>query len=614
MRPSLKDLFDACKRLYQHLKTVTEDNRNNFRQAVANTRYYHSTFLEEVERLDQAGARNPVDEVDRDQMLEELCDLEQQVPEWTYRNTCWSMLYESNVECDFSTSLFFIVLPSDLDSWDNLNPTPHHFRLYFMCDNWMQNGARGDLPQHVHFSNHSGYSLKRPEEFFHLYGDYVLRMLRMVKNGYSDGSYELQPVSTFKILWNCDPNIVGRHLTKGTIIPLVDKAIACIQELSPPEWVTNVALNRSQSAAIKTFLDIQDGDNAEGNLIRNTKSSSFQYISWKCMSHTHQHLNLESLQELKEFVSAHEGHIDMQQARLRVQLGSITEADQFRTLLKDTNYIFIISIKLLWKVTRLYVKDLCVDIGTTGTAVLELDGFTLAINPQGCNNYLHSRFDFEILGNTNLKLITLINYPRPQEQCIHLSRISLQSVLSPIRPPSSWVELRSDLETIHTLMSHAAAEVDCNTAARELKLMLEKHGFPPATVATIYNNDWNAVFDLESCAAVEVHSDDMVCPKGVLSAGSIRTLGVHFGDLSLDEEYFQMVQHKMLLQDLCVSHQGHDVLCFDNIVRMWHTSACPFRLTLLDHIQDTQGRIVAKLAISRGDSGPARGASTDILG
>lgn len=144
----------------------------------------------------------------------------------------------------------------------------------------------------------------------------------MVKNGYSNGSYEILPVSTFKMLWNCDPNIVGRNLTKDTIITLVDKAIAYTQELSPPESTTNLALDRSRSVAMKTFLDILDGDNAEGKLLLNTKSS-FQYVSWKCLSHAHQHLNLESLQELNEFVSAHEGHIDMHQSRHRVQLGSI---------------------------------------------------------------------------------------------------------------------------------------------------------------------------------------------------------------------------------------------------------------------------------------------------
>ncbi|KAG0316516.1 hypothetical protein BG000_004838, partial [Podila horticola] len=540
IRPPLKDLFDTCKHLYQCLKTAAEDRRINVRQAAANTRYYHSMLVAEIERLDKAVVNTLVDGKTRKRMLKELCDLQQKVQELTYRNTCRSMLFEAGIVWDFSTSLFFIVLPSDLDSWDNLDPSTHQFRLYFMCDIWNENGMQGGMPQHVHLSSHPGYSLKRPDEFFHVFGDYVLRVLLMVKNGYSEGSYEIPPLNTFRILWNCDPAVIGRHLTKDTMIPLVDKAIAYIHELSPPEWVTKLTLNRTQSVAIKTFLDIQDGDNAEGNLFRNTNYNS-QIVSWKCPSHTHQYLNFEYLQELTEFVDTRKGHVDMQRGRLRVELGSIAEADQFRALLTCTKHVFIVCIKLLWKATRLYVKDLCLDIGTTGTLVLELDGISLDTNPQGCDKHMQNLFDFQILKNTSrLKLITLLNYPRPQEQCIHMDNFSLQSILSPIRPPIRWVELRSNLEMIHNLMSKAAVEVDCNTAASELQAVLEKHGFPPATVATIYDEGWNAVFDQESGTVVELHTQDMVCPKGVLSAGSIRTLGVHFGDLSLDEEVFQM--------------------------------------------------------------------------
>ncbi|KAG0330431.1 hypothetical protein BG000_011712, partial [Podila horticola] len=280
IQPPLNGYLDTRKHLYQHQQKVADDGREPCRQAVANTRYCHSKLMGEVERLDKAGVNSLLDGKDRKRIPEELCDLEQQVPERTYRNTCRSMMYEASIHWDFSTSLFFIVLPSDLDSWDNMDPSTHHFRLYFMCDVWDENGARGDIPQHVHFSNHPGYVLKRPAEFFRIYADYVLRVLQMIKNGYSNGVYEIPPLNTFKILWNCDPDITGRHITKDTIIPVVDKAIAYIQELSPPKWTTKLALDRSQSAAIKTFLDIQDGDNAEGNLLRYTNYKN-QIVSWK---------------------------------------------------------------------------------------------------------------------------------------------------------------------------------------------------------------------------------------------------------------------------------------------------------------------------------------------
>ncbi|KAG0331875.1 hypothetical protein BG000_010522 [Podila horticola] len=551
--------------------------------------------MEEIEMLHTAGINTQADGKDLKQMLEEVRVFEQQVPEWTYQNTCRSMLHEVRYEWEFSTSLFFIVLPSDLDSWDNLDPSTHCFRLYYLCDNWDRSDAMDGMPQHVHLSNHPGYSLKRPEEFFHLYGDYILRVLLMIKRGYPSSAYEIPPLDSLKILWNCDPNIAGSRLTKDTIRSLIERAITYLQEFSPPKWMTKVALDRTQSAAIKTFLDIQNGDNAEGNLYRCT--SRGKIVSWKCQAHAQQYSYLEPLEKLRKFVCDHGGHTNMQQGRLGVELGSIAEADQFRTLLKDAKHVFIISIKLCWKPTRLYVKDLCVDIATTWTAVLELDGITPDINPRGCEKHMHNLFETEILKNTNLRLITLINYPRPQEKCMHIDGLSLQSILSSIRPPSSWVELKSDFERIHTLMSEATEEAECNTAAIELNSVLEKHGIP-ASVVTIYGEGWDAVLDQEDGLVVEVHSQDMACPKGVLSAGSIRTLGVHLDDLSFGEELFQMVRSRTLLQDLSVSLCRHNVLYYvENIVRKWHTSASSFRLTLLDRMVDTQGRIVAQLTI-----------------
>ncbi|KAG0333729.1 hypothetical protein BG000_008930, partial [Podila horticola] len=213
IQPSLKDLFDTCIQLYQHLEKTAGNEIEPFRQAAANTRYYHSMLMEEIEMLHTAGINTQADGKGLKQMLEEVCALEQQVPQWTYQVTCGSMIYEASYQWDFSTSLFFIVLPSDLDSWDELNPSTHRFRLYYMCDNWDHANALDDMPQHMHLSNHPGYSLKRQKEFFHIYGDYVLRVLQMIKHGYSGGPQEIPPLDPLKFLWNCDPDIIGSHVT-----------------------------------------------------------------------------------------------------------------------------------------------------------------------------------------------------------------------------------------------------------------------------------------------------------------------------------------------------------------------------------------------------------------
>ncbi|KAG0339229.1 hypothetical protein BG000_002598, partial [Podila horticola] len=259
-----------------------------------------------------------------------------------------------------------------------------------MCDNWKQQNGLEDMPQHVHFSNHPGYVIKRQQEFFQTYGDYVLRILLMTKRGYFNEYYEIPPLDTRKILWGCDPDIIGSRISKGTIASLIDKAINYLQELSPPKWTTKLFLDCDQSAAIRTFLDVQDDHNSEGNLYRHI--DSIQHVSWRCQSHVHQYLNNESLERLEEFVQSQRGRVDMQQARLEVELGSSTEVEQFRALLKGCRHTFDISVKLTWNATRPCEMELCRDIAESGTVVLELDGITLDIDSQGYDRSLLTLF------------------------------------------------------------------------------------------------------------------------------------------------------------------------------------------------------------------------------
>src|SRR6202012_5827695 len=85
---SLNHLFDTCTYIYERLKIATTAPRETFQYLVANSRYFYSTLAEEVERLDQAGVKAKVNGKDQTQIMEEIGDLERQVPDWDYRNIC----------------------------------------------------------------------------------------------------------------------------------------------------------------------------------------------------------------------------------------------------------------------------------------------------------------------------------------------------------------------------------------------------------------------------------------------------------------------------------------------------------------------------------------------
>jgi len=344
---------------------------------------------------------------------------------------------------------------------------------------------------------------------------------------------------------------------------------------------------------------VPDSDNETGNLYR--VSDRGQKVFWKCEAHAHQRLSSQSLKHLKEFIHGQGGHLDMQQATIRVELGSIDEADQFRIRLSEVKYIFDVSIKLNWIATRSNVKALCLDIGKTGTSILELDGITLDINSQGYDQFRRNLFCHDIIAKRTLRCITLLNYPRPQERCIHINYVSLQISQSSAQSFINWVELAINLEKFCRLVFEAQEPSHWSNAAAELQSTLMKHGLLETYMVTLYNDGWDCVFDRKTGSVVEVHSEDMVCPRGVLSSGSIRMLSVHLNSIDFDQELFNTMRANTELQDLYVSYYGHNMLYHtEHIVRWWHESSSPFRLTLLDRMEDTHGRIVAHLSIRRG--------------
>ncbi|KAF9329473.1 hypothetical protein BG006_007459 [Podila minutissima] len=597
----LERLFTTTKYLFDRLKLTPNAARATFLQLVANARHYHALLVQEIRGLDEFGFRAQFPRTDRTSVLKRVQKLDEQVPEWDYRNICFNMFYGDHGKWDYATSKLFVVLPSDPDSLDDNNPSTHKFRLYFLCDNSMDALARRGMPQHVHLSNHPGYILKRPQEFFEKYGDYVLRLLQLVRLGYSDNAYDIPAIDTFNILWKFKAH-AGINLDRDTIRSLVEKAISHIEKISPPKWIMEPGLTRIQSAAIKDFLDVQCGDNAEGNLHRHIDSR--QCVSWRCHRHKDQYFAQKPLEAFKAHVGRRRGHIDMQQARLRVELQTHRESIEFQRLLTIIRQPFNLSIKLNWNATRSFVEKFCQDVAQLKTVAMDIDGITPSIYPQGFVHYTHNIFADKVLPETGLQLITLLNYPRPHEQCIHIGNFSLQSRLSPLRSSHSWVELRADLDRCSKLVFKAQVASECEAAAAELHLVQKKHELSDTTSITIHDDKWAAVFDLKELAVIEAYSQDAECPRAIRSSRSLRRLTVDLKDLEFDKQFFQIVNANTGLQYLNVAYHGKTVFAYiEYMIKSWRESPSPYCLTLIDRLEDTRGRIVAQMMVRRPDSG-----------
>ncbi|KAI9242952.1 MAG: hypothetical protein BYD32DRAFT_482973 [Podila humilis] len=504
------------------------------------------------------------------------------------------ILREVHNQWDYATSKLFIVLPSDLKSWDNSEPWTHKFRLYFICDARNQRELRKLSPLHVHLSNHPGYNITKPRSFFQAYGDYVLRVLGMVKRGYSSEHYEIPPLHSFKILWNCDTDITGSHLSKQNIGPLIDKAIQYLDELKFSKSPMAFELTRASSAAIATFLDVQDGHNSQGSL--HCYIDPQQKMTWMCRAHSQQrYLNKESLEELKEFVDLHGGHVDMQQAILKVELGSTTEANQFLTLLTAVKHSFNISIKLMWRAKQQHIQELFQKISWTGTVILEIDGVTPGIQPLGP---IQNRAKVSRNKSADIRLVILLNYPRPHEQSLFMEGCEVRLCSPPARSAYDWVEVQHAVVKFgETVDNGDATTNECKFATQEVQSALASHGLSEVAEITVYSNGWDGVFRLDVGSFVEMNTINLDFPMALVASGSLQKMTAHLLDAEADKKLYDMAQEHEL-KELNISTEGRNVLDqIKHLSHLWCNTSVSRRHALLERTESSRGHVVAQFVI-----------------
>ncbi|KAG0345882.1 hypothetical protein BG005_001067 [Podila minutissima] len=219
--------------------------------------------------MKEIGMKAEVDGKPSDWILDDLQEYRQQLPIWDHKSTRTSVLH---LYSGYPAPGLFLVLPADLESWDDLDPMTHNFRFYFLCDvtkaetddtddtddldemdgfddsNAPSYPYQSILPQHKHFSNHPGYDLIRPQDFFQTYGSYILMIHKMVRQGFSDEVHEIPPLDTFEILLGVDLDGSSSHLTRDTIGMLVSKAINYLEGLQLPPQDQN--LNGAGACAV----------------------------------------------------------------------------------------------------------------------------------------------------------------------------------------------------------------------------------------------------------------------------------------------------------------------------------------------------------------------------
>lgn len=473
------------------------------------------------------------------------------------------------------------------------------------------------LPQHRHISDHQGYNLQRPAEFFRKYGHYTLSILTLISGEI------VQPYDTSRLLWSHAALDKSSGLSEKNIKSYIDKAIDHILAVVPPlPWKSKVVLDSIDTHDIHEYLDVKDGDNSVGNLYRH--SSSVSSTHWLCQSHVQPLVDTQALNSLQDFVRNLTGHLDMHHGTIQIHLKTLRQGSRFFSLLKDTKRLFDVSIKLGWTISRLHMHDLRLLVAKAGVSILQIDGVTPDVHPQNCiehngdlivNMFKNSTNN----GSNGVQVLTLLNYPGHNEQYSYLAHThyfiyGLQCT-QPSRPPSiGWHTFRQNLYTFENAVRRKvfATNEGSLRIARDLRALLTESKLSHITAIDFYNRQlWRSTFDVKDGVFrdVQLHPAREAREDGfteaqmreVLSAFSLtnaRRLTVDVRDTVFDSELDQFVHSNRNIQELCLLAREPEVFTLvRDFVQRWRRRASRLNLTLYDRSSSGQGRVLVRATI-----------------
>lgn len=253
--PDIRQLHHNYSDLCEYLDKRKDNSHVLYLGLLANIEYYRMLLQDKLMNKDgpalpHYGVKSMLENVERKELDRQRLDL---------HNRRISVLRPGDHVWEDPSSRMLIILPSDSETWLDLNPRNHHFQLYCLCFCFHEHqhpSSMGRNSEHVHISRLQGYDLLHPLEFFETYGDYVLASLEMVRSGLASSTHNIPSLDTCKILDGSDAEATGSRLSMATFGPLVDKAIAYFRNLLPRNQSPNGAFESVDSKQVRKHLSV----------------------------------------------------------------------------------------------------------------------------------------------------------------------------------------------------------------------------------------------------------------------------------------------------------------------------------------------------------------------
>ncbi|KAF9134669.1 hypothetical protein BGW39_006258 [Mortierella sp. 14UC] len=273
----------------------------------------------------------------------------------------------------------FVIMPEPASKWDPSTLVVKKYRLHFLCEcgehpkpDSSQVALPGVAPgrdisvkNRVHLTNHRGYELSRPKEFFDRYGPFVLGMLRILKHCLTVASVVAPAVALVDDAMK-DVMDNTKSLAENTM-NAVDVSIGFLEtrlgDKSTEDPGQNdetlgqrddgmlqdlAALEGADLRRLDTFLRNNDADKVLGDLYRITTETG--HVKWVCFEHYKETYRQTALELFTQSVEAAGGAYDPYFRKVTISLTSATSAkDFFKRLVKQAPTVDQLDISIDWK-------------------------------------------------------------------------------------------------------------------------------------------------------------------------------------------------------------------------------------------------------------------------
>ncbi|KAG0351998.1 hypothetical protein BG005_008524 [Podila minutissima] len=496
---------------------------------------------------------------------------------------------------EYATPSLFLVLPSDLASWDDSVPSTHTLRLYFLCGYTSQGRGAWEPPQqNIHVADHQGYEIKQPTDFLVRYGHYALRVLKMMQQRLSSSSHDGQP----HVPRPSGSSTTEHSVKEEDLAPLCNKAIVYLTGMLPSKRSENVNLSAADTREIGQYLDVKQGDISYAGLFRIISSDR---ADWMCHAHAHEHLAEAALAELSVFVRDCGGHIDVRQGTLDIHLATEQDAAKFGGLLESGKQVFDISLKLGWNASEASVSDLVRGFSRVKVVALELDGITLDAYPQDHTERNTDMFADLVLG-VKAHLVRLLNYPQQQEQYIYTGNKEYVCGFKAALTSPTYVQWHTVLGSLGEFKQCIAAseQESIKTCANGLPAVLVQHGILDVSAITVKSHDeWWISVNLQEGTIPEVHLYDSLFSMTLIKTGTLRRLTLEVIDPPTYDDLSSIFRANPEIQEMRVMTQAHSV--FHDIESYQQVRAGfsqGFLLTLFEQSAGRRRRILSQVTLS----------------